>query len=273
MLRIGDFARLSQVSVKALRFYDEIGLLKPTSVDRTTGYRYYAPHLLARLNQILALKELGFSLAEITALLQTDLSDGQVRAVLVRKRAELSQRITREQAQLAQVDAWLQQLIAATSAEESLIAVKQAPAQLVASVRATLGSYDEAEELFSELQHHLRRHQRSGQRAAIWHACANSGRQIDCEALIWLHQRVPEKRRVRVYELPASTAACVLHQGKDETIEQTYRVARRWIKAQGYQMTEPNREIYWPDAQAGASSLTEIQFPVFITPKPTSAGS
>src|SRR5262249_11205278 len=100
----------------------------------------------------------------------------------------------------------------------------------------------------------------------------NSGRQIDCEALIWLHQRVPEKRRVRVYELPANTAASVLHQGKDETIEQTYRVARRWIKAQGYQMTEPNLEIYWPDAQAGASSLTEIQFHVFITPKPTSAG-
>jgi len=140
MLRIGDFARLSQVSVKALRFYDEIGLLKPTSVDRTTGYRYYAPHLLTRLNQILALKDLGFSLAEITALSQTDLSDGQVRAVLVYKRAELSQRITREQAQLAQVDAWLQQLIAPTSAEESLIAVKQAPAQLMASVRATLGS-------------------------------------------------------------------------------------------------------------------------------------
>jgi|RhiMethySRZTD1v2_1073278.scaffolds.fasta_scaffold2075320_1 GyrI-like small molecule binding protein len=71
----------------------------------------------------------------------------------------------------------------------------------------------------------------------------------------------------------AVTAASVLHQGKDETIEQTYRVARRWIKAQGYQVTEPNREIYWPDAQAGASSLTEIQFPIFITPKPTSAGS
>src|SRR5262245_44719516 len=112
MLRIGDFARLSQVSVKALRFYDEIGLLKPSFVDRTTGYRYYAPQLLARLNQILAFKELGFSLAEITSLFETDLSDQQMRKLLERKRTELSLRIAQEQAQLAQVDTWLQQLSA-----------------------------------------------------------------------------------------------------------------------------------------------------------------
>jgi DNA-binding transcriptional MerR regulator len=277
MLRIGDFARLSQTTVKALRFYDEIGLLKPTSVDRTTGYRYYAPHLLTRLNRILALKELGFSLAEVAALVQTDLSDEQVRHSLVRKRAELSQRITREQAQLAQVDAWLQQLRGSAgagsgAAADPLVVLKQTPVQLVASVRAVLASYDEAEELFNELQHHLRRHQRSGQRAAIWHACAHSGAQIDCEVLIWLNQRVPEKGRVRVYELPASTAASVIHQGEDETIEQSYRVARRWIKAQGYTLAGPNREVYWPEAHAQAS-LTEIQYPVLIASRTNSTGN
>lgn len=272
MLRIGDFARLSQTTVKALRFYDEIGLLKPTSIDRTTGYRYYAPQLLTRLNRILALKDLGFSLAEVAALVQTDLSDAQVRHSLVRKRTELSQRITREQAQLAQVDVWLQQLTGSGSAAEPLVVLKQTPVQLVASVRAVLASYDEAEELFNELQHHLHRHQRSGQRAAIWHACANSGAQIDCEALIWLNQRVPEKGRVRVYELPASTAASVIHQGEDETIEQSYRVARRWIKAQGHTLAGPNREVYWPEAHAQAS-LTEIQYPVFLASRTNSTGN
>jgi DNA-binding transcriptional MerR regulator len=46
MFRIGDFSKQSQVSVKALRFYDEVGLLKPTYVDRVTGYRYYSAALL-----------------------------------------------------------------------------------------------------------------------------------------------------------------------------------------------------------------------------------
>ena len=266
MLRIGDFARLSQVSVKALRFYDEIGLLKPSFVDRTTGYRYYAPQLLARLNQILAFKELGFSLAEIISLLQTDLSDEQMRNLLQCKRAELSRRIAQEQAQLAQVDVLLKQLSVPAQTAELPIVLKQTRSQLVASVRARLDKYDEAEGLFAELQRHLRRYQRAGQRAAIWHTCAGSSDHIDCEALILLTQRVPESKRVRVYELPAGIAASVIHQGSEETIEQSYRAVSGWIKAQGYAVAGPNRELYWPEAhaQASAASLTEIQYPISI---------
>ena len=80
---------------------------------------------------------------------------------------------------------------------------------------------------------------------------------------------------MRVYELPAGTAASVIHQGADEIIEQSYRVARRWIKAQGYALAGPNREVYWPaaHAQADAGGLIEIQFPIFIGPKPIAAGN
>jgi DNA-binding transcriptional MerR regulator len=63
MFRIGDFSKFSQVSVKALRYYDQLGLLKPTQVDPFTGYRYYSAAQLPRLNRILALKDLGFSFA------------------------------------------------------------------------------------------------------------------------------------------------------------------------------------------------------------------
>ena len=62
MIRIGDFARLSQVSIVTLRHYDEFGLLKPVAVDPATGYRYYSVGQLPRLNRILSLKDLGFSL-------------------------------------------------------------------------------------------------------------------------------------------------------------------------------------------------------------------
>jgi len=77
---------------------------------------------------------------------------------------------------------------------------------------------------------------------------------------------VPECKGVRVYELPPSTAASVIHQGSEETIEQSYRAVRRWIKARGYMVAGPNREFYWPEAHtnAGAAGLTEIQYPVSI---------
>ena len=65
MLKIGDFSKLSQVPVKTLRYYDEIGLLKPVQVDRFTSYRYYSFEQLRRLNRILALKDLGLSLEQI----------------------------------------------------------------------------------------------------------------------------------------------------------------------------------------------------------------
>jgi DNA-binding transcriptional MerR regulator len=53
MFKIGDFSRLSQISVKTLRYYDEIGLLKPSKVDQFTGYRLYSADQLPRLNYIL----------------------------------------------------------------------------------------------------------------------------------------------------------------------------------------------------------------------------
>lgn len=273
MLRIGDFARLSQMSVKALRFYDEIGLLKPTFVDRTTGYRYYAPSLLSRLNQILAFKELGVSLAEIAQLLQTNLSGEQLRGTLERKRLELSRRIASEQAQLAQVDAWLQELTTGAPAQQ--IVLKQTPTQFVASMRSTLSSYDDADELFIELQDYLRQYKRTGQRAAIWHACAGSSDHIDCEALILLEDRVPENNRVRVYELASDTVATIIHEGSEETIEQSYRDVRGWIKSHGYALAGPTREYYWQEARAhsDASEITEIQYPIFIKPQPIPAGN
>jgi DNA-binding transcriptional MerR regulator len=69
MFKIGDFARIAQVTVKALRYYDELGLLRPAYVDAFSGYRYYAAGKLPRLNRILALKDMGFSLDEIARLL------------------------------------------------------------------------------------------------------------------------------------------------------------------------------------------------------------
>jgi DNA-binding transcriptional MerR regulator len=74
MIKIGDFSKLARVSIKALRYYDEIGLLKPVSVDQYTGYRYYSTSQLPRLIRIIALKDMGLSLEEIAKLLGENFS-------------------------------------------------------------------------------------------------------------------------------------------------------------------------------------------------------
>src|SRR5512138_3101742 len=110
MIKIGDFARLGQVSIVTLRHYDEIGLLKPAQVDRFTGYRYYSLDQLPRLNRILALKDLGFSLEETARLLDDALSPAQMRALLRTKQVQLQQRVAEEQARLVRVEARLRQI-------------------------------------------------------------------------------------------------------------------------------------------------------------------
>src|ERR671911_3226667 len=82
MLKIGDFSRLGQVSVDTLRHYDALGLLEPTEVDPSTGYRYYSARQLGSLNRILALKEVGFSLEEIARILQEKLTNEELRGML-----------------------------------------------------------------------------------------------------------------------------------------------------------------------------------------------
>lgn len=69
MFKIGEFSKLSRISIRMLRHYDEIGLLVPEETDPWTGYRRYAAAQLMTANRITALRGLGFSLAETAALL------------------------------------------------------------------------------------------------------------------------------------------------------------------------------------------------------------
>jgi len=274
MFRIGDFSKLGQVSIKALRFYDEVGLLKPTYVDRDTGYRYYSATLLPRLNRILAFKELGFSLGEIIHLLEGDLPVDRVRESLQSRRTELARNIERERAQLIEVDAWLAQIDQAGRLPDYEVTIKRVATRLVASMRDTLSSYADADDLFDELNSHLKHRGAPLERVAIWHTCAGQRRSIDCEAVVFLREPVRSAGRAQVYELPGATVASVIHQGSDDRCEQAYRAARSWIKSNGYAIAGPNRELYWQGgvAQYDDSGVTEIQYPIIHTPPAGSAG-
>jgi DNA-binding transcriptional MerR regulator len=82
MLKIGEFSRLAQVPPTTLCLYDERGLLKPAWIDRFSGYRYYTLEQLARLNRILALKDLGFSLDQIGEIQRQDLPAAELRGMI-----------------------------------------------------------------------------------------------------------------------------------------------------------------------------------------------
>lgn len=110
MLKIGEFSQQAKVSIKTLRYYDRVGLLKPAWKDRFSGYRYYHCSQLEELDQIFALKKLGFSLEQIQTILQDNLSLNQLRAMLSLKQAELEEEIRTNQARIDEIEAQLQLL-------------------------------------------------------------------------------------------------------------------------------------------------------------------
>jgi DNA-binding transcriptional MerR regulator len=272
MFRIGEFSRLSRLSIKALRFYDERGLLKPTYVDQTTGYRYYSAALLPRLQRILAFKELGFSLEEIIDLLGGDPQVDRVQTLLRSKREELSKKLEREKSRLVAVDSWLSQIEQTGAVPEYEIVLKQVAPRLVASVRDSLAAYADAEELFNELRRYLKRQGAALERGAIWRSCAAMRQSIDCEAVIFLREPATGNERIQVYELPELFVASITHLGSDGDSEQAYCAARSWIKSQGYMRAGAPREIYWQGGveENDESAVTEIQYPVI---PPLSDGS
>lgn len=108
MLKIGDFARIARVTVKTLRHYACEGLLEPVYIDRYSGYRYYTLDQLPTLNRILALKDLGFSLAQIRQLMRETLTAEELRGMLRLKHVELQQTVERERERLQRVEERLQ---------------------------------------------------------------------------------------------------------------------------------------------------------------------
>jgi DNA-binding transcriptional MerR regulator len=110
MYAIGTVARLAQVSVRTLRYYDELGLLRPAWTDPDTGHRWYAPEQLRSLHRILALRDLGVALADIGRLLDDGVSADELRGILLLRRAEASERMSVESERLARVEARLQLL-------------------------------------------------------------------------------------------------------------------------------------------------------------------
>ncbi|MCL7489907.1 MerR family transcriptional regulator [Streptomyces sp. MCA2] len=141
MFSIGDFAQYGRVSARMLRHYDAIGLLRPARTDPVSGYRYYEAAQLARLNRIIALKDLGFSLQQVGAILAEEVSVPELRGMLRLRRAELEASLTAAGARLAQVEARLRTIESEGRMSADDVVVKRTGAVLLAELSGIAASY------------------------------------------------------------------------------------------------------------------------------------
>lgn len=268
MIKIGDFARLGQVSVVTLRHYDEIGLLKPVTVDNFNGYRYYSVTQLPRLNRILALKDLGFSLEQIGAVLN-GLTLDHLRGMLQLRHAEVEQQIVQEQARLARIAARLRQIESEDTMATYDVVLKTLPPLLVASRRVTIPTNDQVPDYlglaFTEAYTYLKDHgaKDTGPCLALWHQSADVLANEEAEAVVPIDRRIPSTERVQVYELPQQHVASAVHHGAFENFTQLHAAILTWIEDNGYRIVGPYREVYMHhDPTTMADTATEVQYPV-----------
>ncbi|MFE1170969.1 MerR family transcriptional regulator [Streptomyces sp. NPDC058773] len=141
MFTIGDFAQYGRVSARMLRHYDAIGLLRPARTDPVSGYRYYEAAQLARLNRIIALKDLGFSLQQVGAVLAEEVSVPELRGMLRLRQVELEAALTAAGARLAQVEARLRTIESEGRMSADDVVVKRTGTVLLAELSGIAASY------------------------------------------------------------------------------------------------------------------------------------
>ncbi len=281
MLSISDFARFGQVSVRMLRHYDSIGLLPPAAVDRWTGYRSYSAEQLARLNRIVALKELGFTLEQVRHLLDDEPSAQQLRGMLTLRLAQLQDEQARARARLAQVESRLRLIDQEDHMPDIDYVTKSLPARTIAAARGHAREQPEIAgvvgPLFARVAHAVSAAggrpgtgvgvgvgvydmTEEGMDMLIGYDCA-PGTPADAYG----HGPTTAGAPIEIVDLPpVPDAVCAVHLGAMATIHESWQALSRRAEADGWSPAGPCREVYLrADPSVPQDDwVTELQQPV-----------
>lgn len=269
MLKIGDFARFTGVTIKTLHHYDDVGLLKPAEVDRFTGYRYYTVEQMERLNRILALKDLGFSLEQIAALLDSRLPAAEIRGMLKLRQAELEQQIAEAEDRLSRVEARLTLIEQEGRPPRQEVVVKTVEAVRVLSYRQVVPDTGSIEPFFIDVAAALDQNRivSTGPWMALYHHGDYRQTDLDLEAAVPIGPTVSgpvqlsSRGEMTVRILPAQTVASVVcRMCHPLDVYETSKALWSWIEHNGYRILDaPSRELYFEPPHPPDPVVFEIQ--------------
>ena len=257
MFSIGDFANLGRVSVRMLRHYDAIGLLRPARVDPATGYRFYTAAQLRLLNRVIALKDLGFTLQQVQTMIDEKVDSGELRGMLRLRRAQLAEQMADDSARLARVDARLKMIETEGHMDTGDVILKSVPAIRVVELSAPCASYEGPDitpalsPLYPQL---MQRMEQAGVRMTgapiAYYLPAPKGpgdESITVHAAFPFAGEVPPDPGFDVVDLPAvEHAATLLHHGAMSEAFRTGQLIATWIDENGYRTVGHGyaREVY-----------------------------
>jgi DNA-binding transcriptional MerR regulator len=280
MFSIGEFARHGRVSVRMLRHYDAIGLLRPACVDPASGYRFYQAGQLAELNRIIALKDLGFSLHQVQAILAEQVSAAELRGMLRLRRAEIRAQIEAETTRLARVEARLLTIEDEARVPIDGVVVKHLAPVRVGELTGTAAGYEPEAitPVIGALYCDLWQKMASAGVTAAGPALAYYEDAPAGDGAIVIHAAVPVAAAMpgtpgvggdqgfAVVDLAAvDRVAAIIHHGSMEDVLPTGQALARWIDANGYRSVGYLREVTLEWTADPDQWVTELQQPIYAT--------
>ena len=266
MFSIGDFATFTQVSVRALRFYDQQGLLAPARVDPRTGYRYYRADQVERVLRIVALRDVGLTLAQIREVLDAGATPQVIREHLARRRIEIAHLRTQVDRQLAAVEGRLALLDGGSDMHDYDVTTKKAPSLVLATISRQVDQDEPGVlfaafgELFTELGAALAGASvtPTGPAWSLYERAQEDGLRIAAGLPVPTTAALPAG--VDRVELPVQEVAFTVHRGPMDGIGAAYRAVMTWMEATRLAAAGGAREVslVWDPAQP-QRCVTELQ--------------
>lgn len=268
MFLIGEFSKLTQVTIRMLRYYDEMGLLKPALVDSRSGYRMYSVDQIPILNKIIYMRDCGFLVAEIaTALNQEDTTS--LTQQLDRKQEEILYNIQTEKDKLSKILLAKKELLQTKQEMHYQITIKSIPSYQVLSLRQVIPNYYEEGQLWKKLSDYASRQQLeiSSSTFSIYHDEDDREEQIDVEICAPVNKIGSSSGEFQFrHTEPVPIMACTMVYGDFSNIAGAYLSFAKWLqKNSKYNMVGPTRQIVhrgpWNEKNP-TKYLTEIQIPL-----------
>lgn len=269
MLKIGDFSKLSRISICMLRHYDEIGLLRPQMVDDFTGYRYYSESQLPQANRIQVLKNLGFSLSVIKELLEKYENSKEMEKFLMMKRLEIAEEEVSLQQKLRLIDSTIKWIRKDGNIMGYDVNLKTLPKRYVASVRQIIPSYDQEgllwKILMEETTHLQMQDGTPCYSLSVYHDGEYKESDMDVEIQKSVLGSYSDTEHVRFRTVPAVQIASATFTGNYEQITSVNEAVAAWIRDNGYEMDGLAFNIYHVSPYETSNPeefVTEICYPV-----------
>lgn len=239
MYKIGDFSKITNLTVKALRYYDDEGLLKP-SYRAENAYRYYDESDFRKAQMIVFLRDLDFSITEIKDILANYSGEDDMTYYLMEKKSLIEQKVNYEKSLMKRIDQFLIEPEKEKCSLDYIIEVKEIPAMEIASIRLK-GTYKDIGKYLGMVCKEVK-NKAQGAPFCCYHDASYS-EEADIEACIPVKNFIGNEK-ITVKQLPGIKGICTKHMGGYDVLNLAYKALIDYAMEHQLECGLPLREVY-----------------------------